>query len=70
MASTELNMKIAAWRQAALDGTLTVADLTEAIEALRGDRKSAAVASDTSRRAKAVKAIPSADDLLAALEGL
>ena len=54
MTSPELNAKISVWRQAAIDGTLSQEDLREAIEALRGDRRSAAVASDKSRRAKAV----------------
>lgn len=67
MTSLELNAKISVWRQAAIDGTLSQEDLREAIEALRGDRRSAAVASDKSRRAKAVREIPSADDLLAEL---
>jgi hypothetical protein len=70
MTNPELNAKISVWRQAAIDGTLSQADLKEAIEALRGDRRSAAVASDKSRKAKAIKEIPSADDLLSELEGL
>ena len=67
MTNPELNAKISVWRQAAIDGTLSQDDLREAIEALRGDRRSAAVASDKSRRAKAVREIPSADALLAEL---
>ena len=67
MTNPELNAKISVWRQAAIDGTLSQDDLREAIEALRGDRRSAAVASDKSRRAKEVREIPSADDLLAEL---
>ncbi len=54
MASPELNAKIAMWRQSALDGTLSQDDLREAIAALRGDRKSAAVASEKSKRSKAI----------------
>ena len=67
MTNPELNAKISVWRQAAIDGTLSQEDLREAIEALRGDRRSAAVASDKSRRAKAVRESPSADALLAEL---
>lgn len=70
MASPELNAKISVWRQAALDGTLSPEDLRQAIDALRGERRGAAVASDKSRKAKAVREIPSADDLLNELEGL
>ncbi len=70
MATPELNAKIAVWRQSALDGTLTQDDLRQAIDALRGERRSASVASDKSRKAKAVREIPSADDLLSELEGL
>ena len=67
MTNPELNAKISVWRQAAIDGTLSQEDLREAIEALRGARRSAAVAPDKSRRAIAVREIPSADDLLAEL---
>lgn len=68
--SPELQSKISIWRQRAIDGTLTEADLTEAIRALRQDRVGASVASEKSRRAKAKAEIPSADDLLAELKGL
>lgn len=68
--SPELQSKIAIWRQRAIDGSLTEADLTEAIRALRQDRVGAAVASDKSRRAKAKVEIPSAEDLLAELKEL
>jgi hypothetical protein len=66
MASPELNAKISLWRQQAIDGTLSQSDLREAIAALRGDRKSAAVASEKSKtkKAAAAKPAPSADDLL------
>lgn len=70
MASPELNAKISVWRQSALDGTLSPEDLRQALDALRGERRGAAVASDKSRKAKAVREIPSADDLLNELEGL
>lgn len=68
--SPELQSKIALWRQKAIDGTLTQEEMKEAIVALRGDRRSAAHASDKSRRTKAKAAIPSADDLLSELEAL
>lgn len=70
MASPELNAKIALWRQQAIDGTLTQEDLREAIAALRGDRKGAAIASEKSKTKKAAasKPAPSADDLLNELD--
>ena len=66
----ETNAKIAIYRQKAIEGSLTVEDMKEAIILLRGDRKGAAVASEKSRRTKAKAIIPSADDLLSELEGL
>lgn len=65
----ELNSKITIWRQKALEGTLSVDDLKSAIEALRGDRRGASVASEASRRGKAKVVVPSAEDLLAELGG-
>jgi hypothetical protein len=62
--------KIAIWRQKALDGTLTVEETTQAILAIRGDRRSAAHASEKARSAKAAKVIPNADDLLSELGDL
>jgi hypothetical protein len=63
----EMNSKIAMWRQKSNEGTLTVEELKEAVEALRGDRRSASVASEASRRGKAKVVVPSAEDLLAEL---
>lgn len=63
----ELQSRIALWRAKALDGTITIEELREAVAAMRQDRKSAAVASDKSRRAKAKAEIPSADDMLSEL---
>lgn len=60
----ELQSKIAEWRARALDGTLTLEEMRDAISLLRAGRVSAAAASDSSRRAKAKVAIPSGDDLL------
>lgn len=56
--------KIALWRQKALEGTLTLDEMKEAVRALRAGRLTAAAASDTSRRKAAKAAIPSADDML------
>jgi hypothetical protein len=66
----DLQSKISIWRQKALDNTLTVEEMKDAIIALRNGRVGAAIASDTARRKKAVKVVPSADDLLSELDGL
>jgi len=59
--------KIAAWRQAAIEGTLTIEQMKEAVAVLRQDRVGASIASDKSRSKKAKSVVPSADDLLAEL---
>lgn len=65
MYSPEIQSKIVMWRQKAADGTLTEAEEAEAVLILRGGRVGAQVASDKSRKSKAIKEIPTADDLLA-----
>lgn len=65
--SPELTSKIQIWRQRARNDELTEADMAEAIAALRGERKGAAVASDTARRKSAKSAIPDANAMLAEL---
>lgn len=64
MMNPELQSNIAIWRKKATDGTLTVDDMRQAIIAIRGDRKGAAVASEQSRRKKAKGEVKSADELL------
>jgi hypothetical protein len=64
MTSPELQAKIAIWRKRALEGTLSREEMAEAIVALRAGRVGAHVASETSRRKRAIVEIPSADDLL------
>jgi hypothetical protein len=66
----EMMSQITVWRQKAAEGTLTLEEMRQAILALRGDRRGAAVASEKSRKAKAPKAEVRADDLLSELEGL
>jgi hypothetical protein len=66
----EMMSQIGIWRQKAAEGTLTLEEMRQAILALRGDRRGAAVASEKSRKAKAPKAEVRADDLLSELEGL
>lgn len=62
--SAELQAKIDIWRAKAVDGTLSLEEMVVGMRALRGERVSAASQSTTARRAKAVKVIPKADDLL------
>jgi len=68
--SPELQSKISIWRAKAVNGTLSLEEMKEAITALRADRVGAAVASDASRRKKAKAEIPDANDLLAEMGGL
>ena len=68
--SPEMQSKIAVWRARADAGTLTEAEMTEGIRALRADRFGAATASDTAKRTRAKAAIPDADDLLKELGDL
>ena len=63
--SLETQQKIAVWRQKAQEGTLTLEEMRQAVEIMRGDRKNSAhAAASGARRAKAKAAIPSADDML------
>jgi uncharacterized tellurite resistance protein B-like protein len=68
--SPELQSKVAMWRVKVADGTITEAEMKEAVSLLRQGRLAAAQASATVKRKKAMVAIPNADDLLAGLEGL
>ncbi len=68
--SPEISMKVAAWRQKAAEGTLTLDDMKEAIIHLRAGRVNAANASAASKRKKAITEIPSAADMLSDLENL
>ena len=63
----EIQAKIAIWRQKAIDNSLTLEEMKEAITLLRQGRVSAAASSESARRAKAKAAVPSADDLLSEL---
>jgi hypothetical protein len=68
--SPELQSKISVWRQKALDGTLTIDEMREAIVLMRQGRMSAASASEQARRTKAKAAVKSADELLSELTNL
>lgn len=70
MQSPELQAKIAVWRQKCIDGTMEPKEYREAILAIRGERKGAAVASENSKRKAAKAVIPDAKALLGELSGL
>lgn len=48
-----LSVKIEEWRRQATEGTLSIEDMREAVEAIRNGRTSAAARSATSRAKKA-----------------
>lgn len=62
--SEVITNSIAIWRQKAQDGTITTAEMREAIIAIRTSRFAASTRSDTSRAKKAAKAPIDADALL------
>lgn len=68
--SPETLAEIAQLRAKCADGTATKEDMVRAVKLLRGDRRAAASASESSRRSKAKAVIPNADDMLNELEGL
>jgi hypothetical protein len=70
MYTVEQQAKIAVFRQKLTEGTITVQEMREATELLRAGRKSAATASDSSRRTKAKAVIQSADEMLNELGGI
>jgi hypothetical protein len=69
--NADLQIRVAQWRQKAIDGTLTLEDKIEATAALREGRRSAAMAvvGATAKRAKAAGPAVSGDDLLDELMG-
>ena len=62
--SPDVQAKLAVLRQKAIDGTLSLDEMKEAVVLMRGDRKAAAVVSDNSRRKRAKAEIKSADEML------
>lgn len=64
----EINAKIFTWRQRCVDGTITEEQLTEAMAALRGERKTAAATTKAAKAKAAKAAIPSAKSLLDEME--
>lgn len=69
MFSPELQSKFALWRAKCADGSITMAELTEAYRLMREERKSATEAAGK-RRARAKAEVKSGEDLLKELEGL
>jgi hypothetical protein len=69
MYSPELQSKIAIYQARLAEGTLPEEEWIAIIREIRGDRKAARAASDSSRRAKAKAEIPDADDLLKQMMG-
>ena len=67
----ELQASITNWRQRAAEGTMTEAEMLEAVVALRQGRIGAQIASSTSakNKAKASTPPPSANDLMDELMG-
>ena len=66
----ELQAKIANWRLKAAEGSLSLDEMKEAVKHLRAGRISAASQTPAAKRKKAIADIPTADDMLADLEGL
>lgn len=63
--SPEVQGKIAILRQKAVDGTLTIEEMREAVLLMRGDRKANAAAPSAKASKKQAKAeIKSADEML------
>lgn len=60
----ETQSRLAILRAKADDGSATIEEMREAVRLIRGDRVSAAVASEKSKRVKAKAEIKSADDML------
>lgn len=64
------SVQMESWKEKAINGTITVEELAEAIKAMRGKRLSAGIAQSKARatRTTAAKVIPNADDLFADLK--
>ena len=62
--SPEVAGRIAVLKQKALDNTLSLEDMKEAVRLIRGDRAVAQVVSTTSRTKRAKAEIKTADEML------
>ena len=65
-----LATQLESWKEKAINGTITIDELIEAIKVLRANRLSAGIAQSRARatKATATKVIPNADDLFADLK--
>ena len=68
--SPELQSKIAAWRHRSAEGTLTLEEMKEIVILLRAGRVTSAQSPTTTKRKKAIAAIPKAEDMLADLDSM
>jgi hypothetical protein len=68
--SEPLAIQLESWKEKAINGTITIDELTEAIKVLRANRLSAGIAQSKARAIKttATQVIPNADDLFADLK--
>lgn len=62
--SPEFLSKVARWRARAIEGTLTEAEMVEAVKEMRAGRYGAAMATEKAKTTRAKAAVPDADDLL------
>jgi hypothetical protein len=65
-----LQSRLAIWRAKAADGTITIAEMKDAVIALRMGRKSAVEASAASKSGSRKRATPTAQGVQDALAGL
>ena len=67
--SEPLAIQLESWKEKAINGTITIDELTEAIKVLRANRLSAGIAQSKARatKATAAKVILTADDVFADL---
>lgn len=63
----EVSAQIAIWRHKTNEGTITVEEMRQAVDLIRGSRKSAAISSEQARKTRAKKEIKSADEMLGEL---
>lgn len=66
----ETHSRLAILRQKAIEGTLNLDEVKEAVKLMRADRMSAATAPSTARKAKAKAVIKDADEMLDELGGI
>lgn len=65
-----IDSRIAVWRQKAIDGSLTIDDMKEAIAYFMQDRAATPPPASRTSTRKAAAPLPSAEDLLSGLDDL